>query len=183
MTGCNGVGFGLVQLLKNVYRCEKVIVVTRSESKRRKALELGADVAIDGSLQPASLIASKVRDATPNGQGVDVIFECVGRNETMNDVCVGWTGALGRRGRLVLIGYHAGSDHDFRCHPIPLIVYEQSIVGSVGATLQDLQDAVRYVSEGLLSTVVDCTLPLSDFQKGLDKIKSCSCVGKIVCIP
>ena len=182
MIGCNGVGFGLVQLLKKVYKCEKVIVVTRSESKRQKALELGADVAIDGSLSPAS-IASKVRDATPDGQGVDVIFECVGRKETMNEVCVGWAGALGRRGRLVLIGYHAGPDHDFRCHPMPLIVYEQSIVGSVGATLEDLQEAVGYVSTGLLSTVVDSTVPLSDFQKGLDKIKSCSCVGKVVCIP
>jgi propanol-preferring alcohol dehydrogenase len=165
-----------------VYKCEKVIVVTRSESKRQKALEVGADIVIDGTQDPAA-VASAVRSASPGGEGVDVIFECVGRNETMNKACVGWAGALGRRGRLVLIGYHAGSDHDFRCHPIPLIVYEQSIIGSVGATLTDLQEAVEYVTNGQLSTVVDSILPLRDFQKGLDKIKNCSCVGKIVCIP
>ena len=58
-------------------------------------------------------------------------FEGVGRRETM-DACVGWAGALGRRGRLVLVGYTQGDAHDFRCHPIPMIVFEQSILGSVG---------------------------------------------------
>ena len=71
----------------------------------------------------------------------------------------------------------------FRYHPIPMIVYEQSIIGSVGATLEDLKEAVKYVAEGKLSTVIDSTIPLSCFQQGLDKIKSCSCVGKIVCVP
>lgn len=71
----------------------------------------------------------------------------------------------------------------FRYHPIPMIVNEQSIVGSVGATLEDLKEAVAYVGDGKLSTVIDSTIPLSSFQEGLDKIKSCSCVGKIVCVP
>ena len=177
--GCNGVGFGLVQLMKNVYNAKKIIVVTRSEAKRNMALELGADEVIDGT--DPTTVAAAVREAT-GGSGVDVVFECVGRRETM-DACVGWVGALGKRGRLVLIGYHAGEAHDFRCHPIPMIVYEQSIIGSVGATLADLQEAVAYVGEGKLKTVVDSTIPLSSFQEGLDKIKSCSCVGKIVCVP
>jgi propanol-preferring alcohol dehydrogenase len=178
--GCNGVGFGLVQLVKTVYKASKVMVVSRTEAKRQKAVELGADVAIDGT--DASTVAAAVREAT-DGEGVDVIFECVGRKETMNEACVGWAGALGRRGRMVLIGYHAGDEHDFRCHPMPLIVYEQSIIGSVGATLEDLKEAVEYVEKGQLTTVVDSTIKLKDFQSGLDKIKSCSCVGKIVCIP
>jgi propanol-preferring alcohol dehydrogenase len=108
--GCNGVGFGLVQLMKNVYGIQQIIVVTRSESKRLKALELGATHVIDGT--DPSTVASTVREMT-EGMGVDVIFECVGRRETM-DACVGWVGALGKRGRLVLVGYHAGDEHDFR---------------------------------------------------------------------
>ena len=47
--GCNGVGFGLVQLLKNVYGIKNVGVVARSEAKRKMAIELGADFAIDGT--------------------------------------------------------------------------------------------------------------------------------------
>ncbi|KAL7529396.1 LOW QUALITY PROTEIN: hypothetical protein ACHAXR_006408 [Thalassiosira sp. AJA248-18] len=175
--GCNGVGFGLVQLMKNVYGVKKVIVVARSESKKSKALELGADEAIDGT--DSSTVAEAVRKVT-GGEGCDVIFECEGDDGRMRRM---WAGALGKRGRLVLVGYHAGQDHEFRCHPIPMIVYEQSIVGSVGATLEDLKEAVGHVGEGKLKTVVDSTLPLSRFQEGLDKIKTNSCLGKIVCIP
>lgn len=178
--GCNGVGFGLVQLLKNVYGIANVGVVARSEAKRKKAVELGADFAVDGTLDGAAVSAA-VRNHT-NGEGADVIFECVGRRETM-DACVGWVGALGRRGRLVLVGYHAGEEHDFRCHPIPMIVYEQCVVGSVGATLEDLKEAVLYVGEGKIKTIVDSTLPLDQFQAGLDKISQCSCIGKVVCLP
>ena len=84
--GCNGVGFGLVQLLKNVYKAKQVIVVGRSSDKLEKALEIGADVVIDGT--DASTVASKIRDIT-GGEGVDVIFECVGRDRYTVDACVG----------------------------------------------------------------------------------------------
>jgi len=176
--GVNGVGFGLIQLLKNKYNAN-VICVTRSHAKREKCTELGADVVIDGF--DATTVASAVREAT-GGDGADVIFECVGRRETM-DACIGWGGALGKRGRLVMIGYQAGDEHEFRYHPIPMIVYEQTIMGSVGATLDDLKEAVELVELGKVKTVVDCTLPLRDFQVGLDKIKNCDCIGKIVCLP
>lgn len=176
--GVNGVGFGLVQLLKNHYNAN-VICVSRTREKLDKAKELGANVVIDGS-NPAS-VAAAIRNVT-NGDGADVIFECVGQRETM-DACVGWTGALGRRGRLVLIGYHNGSEHDFRCHPMPLIVYEQQVIGSVGATLQDLKEAIQFVSDGTVKTIVDSSIPLGSFQEGLDKIKSCNCIGKVVCLP
>jgi len=178
--GVNGVGFGLIQLLKNKYKIDKVIAVARSPTKRDKALELGADLAIDGTADLAS-VASQVREATA-GRGVDVIFECVGHRDTL-DACVGWTGALGKRGRLILIGYHAGTDHEFRYHPMPMIVYEQTVTGSVGATLEDLKEAVDLVATGQVKTVVDSILPLAQFQDGLDRIKSCECIGKIVCVP
>lgn len=176
--GVNGVGFGLVQLLKNHYNAN-VICVSRTREKLDKATELGADAIVDGA-DPLT-VAAAIRDIT-DGSGADVIFECVGQRETM-DACVGWAGALGRRGRLVLIGYHDGSQHEFRCHPMPLIVYEQQIIGSVGATLDDLKEAVELVSSGKVKTIVDSTLPLGSFQDGLDKIKSCKCIGKVVCLP
>jgi propanol-preferring alcohol dehydrogenase len=176
--GVNGVGFGLIQLLKNHYGA-KVIAATRSPARRKLALELGADVSIDTT--DSSTVAKAVHQAT-YGAGADVIFECVGRRETM-DACVGWDGALGKRGRLVLVGYEAGSEHEFRCHPIPMIVQEQSVCGSVGATLNDLKEALEYVSSGKVKTIVDSLLSLQDFQRGIDKIKSCDCIGKIVCRP
>ena len=61
-----------------------------------------------------------------------------------------------------------------------VIVNEQVICGSVGATLEDLNDAIRYVEEGVLVTVVDSCIPISAFQVGLDRVKNCTCIGKIV---
>jgi len=176
--GTNGVGLGLIQLLKNKYK-SRVIAISRSADKLKKANELGADAVVDGT--DTNAVGPAVREIIGGGDGADVIFECVGHRETM-DACVGWAGILGRRGRLVLVGYHAGVEHEFRCHPIPLIVYEQSIIGSVGATLDDLKEAVALVSSGQVKTVVDSVVPLSQFQEGLDKIKNCACVGKIVCV-
>jgi len=57
------------------------------------------------------------------------------------------------------------------------------VFGSVGASLEDLKEAVKYVGEGKIKTVVDSTISLEKFQEGLDKIKTCACVGKIVCLP
>jgi propanol-preferring alcohol dehydrogenase len=176
--GTNGVGFGLVQLLKNKYKA-KVIAVGRSEAKLEKAKELGADAVVDGT--DPTTVASKVRELT-NGDGADVIFECVGHRATM-DACVGWAGALGRRGRLVMVGYHNGEEHEFRYHPIPMIVYEQTIMGSVGATVEDLIESVDLVANGVVKTVVASTVRLEEFEKGIQSIKDCSCVGKVVCTP
>ena len=64
-----------------------------------------------------------------------------------------------------------------------MVVYEQKVMGSVGASLADLQESVALVASGAVSTVLDSVLPLADFQAGLDKIKACECLGKVVCLP
>ena len=51
----------------------EVIALTRSSARRAKALELGADVAIDST--DAAAVAPSVREAT-EGNGADIIFEC-----------------------------------------------------------------------------------------------------------
>ena len=99
MCGCNGVGNGLVQLAKH-RGCSPAIAVSRQEAHRAKAKELGADVVIDGT--GASLVAGLVRGAT-GGEGADMAFGCVGQLSTLG-ACVGWGGALGKRGFLVLLG-------------------------------------------------------------------------------
>jgi len=173
--GCNGVGHSLVQLARA--RGCTVIAVARQQAHLRKASELGAHVLVDGT--DATTVAAAVRAST-GGCGADVIFECVGRRETMG-ACVGFGGALGKRGRLVLVGYAQGEAHDFRCHPIPLIVCEQTVVGSVGATLDDVREAIELVAAGTIATVVDSTIAIGDVHAlGLERIRACACVGKIV---
>jgi propanol-preferring alcohol dehydrogenase len=167
--GVGGVGFGLVQLARA--SGARVIAVGRSAAKLARARELGAEATVDAS---AGNAAEQIRALT-GGAGADVVFECVGTAETM----AASSAALGRRGRLVFIGYSTDS---FTVHPIQLVVFEQQVMGSVGATLQDLRDAVDLVARGVVRTVVDRTLPLEDFQTALDAMDRGELLGKAVLV-
>jgi propanol-preferring alcohol dehydrogenase len=168
--GVGGVGFGLVQLSRAIGA--RTIAVSRSPEKLERALELGAEFAANAAEAPAS---EKIREIT-GGAGADVVFECVGTEETMKEA----SAALGRRGRLVFVGY---SPDSFSVHPIQLVVFEQKVLGSVGATLQDLHEAVDLVARGVVRTVVDRTLPLERFESGLGALEHGKLVGRAVLVP
>lgn len=168
--GIGGVGLGLVQLARAAGA--RVIAVSRTRAKLERALALGAEAAVNAS---DGGVAERIR-ATTGGTGADVVFECVGTAETMAAA----SAALGRRGRLVFIGY---STDAFTVHPIQLVVFEQQVMGSVGATLQDLVESVDLVARGVVRTVVDRTLPLEQFQDGLDALARGELIGRAVLTP
>ena len=166
--GVGGVGYGLIQLAHAAGA--RTIAVGRSAAKLEKACELGAEVAVNASDES---VAERVKEITG---GADVVFECVGTEETMKEA----SGALGRRGRLVFIGY---SPDSFTVPPIQLVVFEQKILGSVGATLYDLHEAVDLVERGVIRTIIDRTLPLKQFESGLDALERGELVGRVVLVP
>jgi alcohol dehydrogenase, propanol-preferring len=168
--GAGGVGYGLIQLARA--RGARTIAVGRSAAKLEKALNLGAEVAANATDEPA---AERIREIT-GGAGADVVFECVGTEESMREA----SSALGRRGRLVFIGY---SPDSFTVHPIQLVVFEQKVMGSVGATLEDLYEAVDLVERGVVRTVIDRTLPLEQFESGLNALERGELVGRAVLVP
>ncbi len=168
--GVGGVGFGLIQLARA--KGARVIAVGRSGAKLDKACELGAETTVNGGQEA---VAERIRQIT-GGAGADVIFECVGTAETMEQASQG----LGRRGRLVFIGYSSDS---FTVHPIQLVVFEQQVLGSVGATLNDLYEAVDLVARGVVRTVVDRTLRLEQFEDGLNALERGELVGRAVLVP
>ncbi len=167
--GIGGVGFGLIQLARA--KGARPIAVGRSAAKLNKALELGAEVAVNAAEGSA---AERMHQIT-GGMGPDVIFECVGTEESMKEA----SAALGRRGRLVFIGY---SPDSFVVHPIQLVVFEQKVMGSVGATLNELYEAVNLVERGVVRTVVDRTLPLEQFESGLRALEGGELVGRAVLV-
>jgi alcohol dehydrogenase, propanol-preferring len=150
----------------------RTIAVGRSAAKLDKALELGAEVAVNASEEAA---AERIRGIT-GGAGADVVYECVGTEESMKEA----SAALGRRGRLVFVGY---SPDSFTVHPIQLVVFEQQVMGSVGATLNDLYEAVDLVERGVVRTVIDRTLPLEQFESGLKALERGELVGRAVLVP
>jgi propanol-preferring alcohol dehydrogenase len=68
-------------------------------------------------------------------------------------------------------------------HPIQLVVFEQKVMGAVGATLNDLYEAVDLVERGVVRTVVDRTLPLEQFEPGLSALERGELVGRAVLVP
>ena len=168
--GVGGVGFGLVQLSHAIGA--RTIAVGRSAAKLDKALELGAEVVVNAAEENA---AERIRGITEDA-GADVVFECVGTEESMQEA----SAALGRRGRLIFIGYSPAS---FTAHPIQLVVFEQKVMGSVGATLNELHEAVDLVERGVVRPVVDRTLPLEQFESGIDALEGGELVGRAVLVP
>jgi alcohol dehydrogenase, propanol-preferring len=75
------------------------------------------------------------------------------------------------------------SRDSFTVQPIQLVVFEQKVMGSVGATLHDLYEAVDLVERGVVRTVVDRTLPLEQFQSGLNALERGELVGRAVLVP
>src|SRR5918993_437612 len=168
--GVGGVGFGLIQLARAMGA--RTIAVGRSATKLDKALELGAEVAVNASEEA---VAERIRGIT-GGVGADVVYECVGTEESMREA----SAALGRRGRLIFVGY---SPDSFTVHPIQLVVFEQTVMGAVGATLNDLYEAVDLVERGVVHTVIDRTLPLERFESGLNALERGELVGRAVLVP
>lgn len=168
--GIGAVGLGIVQLASRAGA--EVIAVSRSAVKLEKAMSLGAAHAIDAT---ADSVAERVRDITA-GHGADVVMELVATKATMEES----TKAIAKRGRLVFIGY---SEDRYTVHPIQLVITEASVMGSVGNTLAELNQAVELVSRGIVTTVVDRTLPLDEFQTGIDALTRNEPVGRVVLLP
>ena len=62
-------------------------------------------------------------------------------------------------------------------HPIQLVVFEQKMMGAVGATLYELYEAVDLVERGVVRTIVDRALPLEQLGSGLNTLERGELVG------
>ena len=168
--GVGTVAFGLIQLAR--LSGAEVVAVSRTPAKLEKARALGAAHVLNGS---EGKVAERVREIT-RGHGADVVFEQVATKETMAAA----TASLAKRGRLVFIGY---SEDNYTVHPIQLVITEASVTGAVGNTLGELVRAVDLVASGKVKTVVDRTLPLGEFQKGIDALQQGQLIGRAVLKP
>jgi propanol-preferring alcohol dehydrogenase len=169
--GVGAVGYGLIQIAK--LRGARVIGIGRSASKLALAKSLGADAVVNAA--EVDDVAAAVRELT-NGRGADVIFELVATAPTMAAA----TTMLARRGRLVFIGY---SEDALTVAPIQLVVLEAEIMGSVGNTLAELEEAIQLVAEGKVRTVIDTVLPLESYADALDALRDSRVAGRIVLQP
>lgn len=141
-----------------------VFATSRSEEKRKRALELGAEAVFD-----STEFSKPVRERTG---GVDVVFEHVGPatlSESMRSVRVG--------GRIVTCGSTSGVKAEVM---MPRLFFGQmDLLGSTMGNAGEFEAVLAAMSDGL-RPVVDSVYPLREVRSALERLDQAEQFGKVV---
>jgi threonine dehydrogenase-like Zn-dependent dehydrogenase len=114
------------------------VVTDLLESKRERALKLGADAVVDGSSPD---VADRVREEL--GESADVVFDCVAIQPTVNQAI-----EMALKGGTVVV---VGVPTDPVTIPLPIVQDQQvRIQGSATYLPEDYRDAIEILGSGLL---------------------------------
>jgi NADPH:quinone reductase-like Zn-dependent oxidoreductase len=143
----------------------RVFATSRSEAKRVKALEIGAEAVFD-----STEFSKPVREAS--GGGVDVVVESVGPatlNESLRSVA--------QSGRIVICGSTSGVKAEIA---MPRLFWGQlDMLGSTMGNAREFQSVLEAIDAGL-RPVVDRVYPLSEVQAALARLDAAEQFGKVV---
>lgn len=167
--GAGTIGLIMVQLAK-LSGAAQVAVLEPMEKRREMALQIGADLAVD------SIHLDPKEELEKAGFGsVDVVIECVGRNETMAQAI----DIAGKGGTAVLFGV-ADPDSEIPFSPYKAFQKELTVKSSFVNPLTQGR-AVRLLSGGRLNIrplISDC-IPLGQIEEAFTKRHA----GKVVILP
>jgi NADPH:quinone reductase-like Zn-dependent oxidoreductase len=158
-----GVAVAAINIAKHLGA--RVLATSRSEAKRKRALELGAEAAFD-----SSAFSKGVRGVT--NDGVDVVFEHVGPatlDESMRSLAMG--------GRIVTCGSTSGVKAEIT---MPRLFFRQAdLLGSTMGNASEFQAVLNAIDEGL-RPVVDTVYKLDQVQDALTRVDASEQFGKVV---
>lgn len=143
----------------------RVFATSRSEAKRARAVEIGADQAFD-----SADFSKAVREAS--GGGVDVVFEHVGPAtfaESLRAVAPG--------GRIVTCGSTSGTKAEIQ---MPRLFWGQlDLLGSTMGNVSEFEGVLKAIDAGM-RPVVDRVYPLGEVQEALARLDAAEQFGKVV---
>ena len=158
-----GVAVAAISIAKHLGA--RVLATSRSEAKRKRAIELGADAAFD-----SSSFSKGVREVT--NDGVDVVFEHVGpatMEESMRSLAMG--------GRIVTCGSTSGIKAEIS---MPRLFFRQaSLLGSTMGNASEFEGVLKAIDAGL-RPVVDKIYSLDQVQDALTRVDVSEQFGKVV---
>nr|WP_202406383.1 zinc-binding dehydrogenase [Pontibacillus yanchengensis] len=161
-----GVGSGAVTYLLLFAKAigARVIVTSRSEYKRNKALELGADLAIDSN--------EKDWERSLQNETVDIAIETVGAatfNKTLDQ--------LRKGGTLVTFGASAGDQVTIN---IRKFFYGQyNLLGTTMGSHEEFKEMLQLVNKYNIKPVMDKVYPLSETTQAMQRLNESEQFGKI----
>jgi NADPH:quinone reductase-like Zn-dependent oxidoreductase len=158
-----GVAVAAISIAKHLGA--RVFATSRSEAKRKRALELGAEAVFD-----SADFSKAVREAS--GGGVDVVFEHVGPatlSESMRSTVMG--------GRVVTCGSTSGVKAEIS---MPRLFWgHMDLLGSTMGNASEFEAVLRAMDQGL-RPVVDSVYPLDEVQAALTRVEHGEQFGKVV---
>lgn len=160
--GVGGIGTHIVQLARLV-GAAPIVAVDINPAVRERALELGADYAVDSR---ADELHDRIAEITA-GRGLDVAFDAVGLKVTfeqaLNNLTVG--------GRLVGVGMSAEAP---TVGPTSIFgLTRRQVLGHLGYQNADIETLANLVSRGRLdlSRSISAVVPLEDIADGIQMLK------------
>lgn len=167
--GAGGIGAILLQLLRDAGI--RAAAVDRSPASLRLAEQCGAELAV---FSEDAAAVERLRDFGGNGRdGVDVVFELVGRAETMRLAAA----ATARAGRIVVIG----EEPDFPAiNTITLAQRELEIVGSRNGGLDDAGEALALMARGVIAPPIAARFPLSKINEAFSFVRTGAVPGRVI---
>lgn len=166
--GTGGVSLFALQIAK--LHGAKVILTTSSEEKKKRALELGADEAIDYKEFPEW--GKRVREIT-NKQGADHIIEVGGAGTLQESIR-----SVRPFGIIHLIGVLGGGEGNIEL--LPVVMNQVRIQGVVVGSRNAFREMNRGLESSEIHPVVDQVFSWKDFGESLSYLKSGGHFGKIV---
>lgn len=145
---------GIVTMLWARFAGARAIVVSEvAEHRRRLALKMGADAAVDPRMQNPAGMVEKLTGAAP-----EVIFECIGAAGTMAEAI-----AYGQHGgRVVIIGVCTEEDG---FQPMAALSKELDLRFSLGVERAEIETAIAMLAAGRISTA-----PMITHTLGIDEL-------------
>ncbi len=174
--GTSGIGTTAIAMAKAAGA--KVIATGRGPDKKAKALELGADIAVDAK-------AEDFAEVVKAAGGADVILDMVGASYFEKNL-----DALNTGGRIVYIASLGGAVLEV---PVMRIMQKRAVI--TGSTLRprsadekarlaaEIERVVwPWVADGKLKPIVDATFPLVDAAKAHAHLEAGEHVGKVMLV-
>lgn len=141
----------------------RVIVTSRSEAKRKRALELGADKAID---------SEREWDEQLEGEKADVVIDTVGAATFQKSL-----DQIKKGGTIVIFGASAGDEVTLNLRSF--FYGQYNLLGSTMGSHEEYQEMLAFMSKHNIHPVVDKTFPLSETAEALKYLDEAAQFGKI----
>ena len=162
-----GGGIGVHMLMLARWARARVIAIELAADKFDACLEAGADKIINASKDN---IAEALLDLT-GGDGVDVVIDFVSSASTLE----AGAAALGRRGRLIILG---GVGEKFHVDSNAMLLKEQALLGSRYVTRSEILDALDLVARGDIWPMVTDVRPLEEAEALHERLEKGEVTGR-----